>query len=64
MFRLIYAIVCYFDLEIKQIDAVNTYLNAKLYYRMYYKPLLGIEANGRILLLLRALYGLKESGYL
>ena len=65
VFRLMCAIACHFDLEMIQMDAVNAYLNAKLQYNLFVQSPPGIFApNGQVLLLVRALYGLKESGFL
>ena len=65
VFRLMCAIVAHFDLEMEQMDAVNAYLNAELPRPIHLQSPPGIETpEGSRLLLLRALYGLKESGFL
>ena len=65
VFRLMCAIATRFDLEVKQMDAVNAYLNATLSEPISVQPPAGIHApDGHVLTLRRALYGLKESGFL
>ena len=65
IFRLMCAIVAHFDLEMKQMDAVNAYLHAKLPHKIRLQTPPGIDAPPNCTLhLLRALYGLKESGFL
>src|SRR6202020_3296965 len=55
------AIAAAFDLEIRQYDAVNAFINAKLSKPVYCYCLEGFNQNGHILELLMALYGLKIS---
>ena len=65
VFRLMCAIAAHFDLEMIQMDAVNAYLNAELSHEIHLQTPPGINApEGCTLSLLRALYGLKESGFL
>ena len=53
------------DREMKQMDAVNAYLNAKLPHEVRLQTPPGIDAPvGHTLSPLRALYGLKESDFL
>jgi Reverse transcriptase (RNA-dependent DNA polymerase) len=61
MFRVIIAIAAVFDLEIRQYDAVNAFVNSKLNEQIYYVPPEGYERSNQSWLLLRALYGLKQS---
>ena len=54
------AIVAVFDLETRQYDAVNAFANSPIDEPTYCKVPEGWEGSGTILLLLlRALYGLK-----
>ena len=64
VFRLIMALVAYFDLECEQFDFVSTFLNAVLPTLIHLAPPDGIRNGKKVLRLLRALYGLKESGQL
>jgi hypothetical protein len=58
------ALIAYFDLECKQFDFVNAYLNALLPTPIYLLPPDGIRNRNKVLLLKRALYGLKQAGNL
>ena len=60
-FRALMAIAAAFDLEIRQYDAVNTFVNAKLNEEIHCYPSEGFEQQDNLWLLLRALYGLKQS---
>ena len=60
-FRAMMAIACYFDLEIFQYDAVNAFVNAKIDEDVFVRCPEGFEVEGKHLLLLRALYGLRRS---
>jgi hypothetical protein len=53
------AIAAAFDLEIRQYDAVNAFINAKLSKLVYCYCLEGFSQDGYVLELLMALYGLK-----
>ena len=53
------AIAAAFDLEIRQYDAVNTFINAKLSKPVYCYCLEGFGQDRHVLELLMALYGLK-----
>lgn len=55
------AIAAAFDLEIRQFDAVNAFVNSKLNERIFCVPPEGYERSNQSWLLLRALYGLKQS---
>ena len=57
------AIAAHFDLELIQYDAVNAFVNAHLPYGIYMRLPPGVREKhrGKICLLLKALYGLKES---
>jgi hypothetical protein len=60
-FRAVMAIVAAFDLETRQYDAVNAFVNAKLKNPVYCKAPPGFEKLNHILMLMMALYGLKIS---
>jgi hypothetical protein len=56
------AIANYFDLELKQYDVLTAFLNAKINRKLYAKTYKAFcHIKGEIMLVLRALYGLKES---
>jgi hypothetical protein len=55
------AIAAQFDLELIQYNVVNAFVHAKLPYKIYIRIPLGYEKSGTVLLLRKALYGLKES---
>lgn len=60
--RFLLAIICAFDLEMRQFDVVNAFPHAPLDEEVYCSPPEGMNiASGLVLLLLRALYGLKQS---
>ena len=62
IFRALMAIVAAFDLETRQYDAINAFVNSKIDEPTYCIPPEGWgNAKGVLLLLLRALYGLKQS---
>lgn len=61
VFRLLMAIIAYFDLETVQLDAVNAFANSYLDELVYTEYPEGFEEYGRVLRLLRALYGLRRS---
>lgn len=62
IFRVLMAIVAAFDLEPRQYDAVNNFANSPLDEPTYCKSPVGwIGSESILLLLLRALYGLKQS---
>ncbi|KAJ3554331.1 hypothetical protein NPX13_g10642 [Xylaria arbuscula] len=60
-FRTLMAIAAKFDLELKQYDAVNAFVNAKLDKEIYIKMPPGYRKSGTVLRLQKALYGLRES---
>jgi len=60
-FRTLMAIAARFDLELIQYDAVNAFVNAKLPYDIFTRMPPGYRKRGRILHLLKAMYGLRES---
>jgi hypothetical protein len=60
-FRALMAIAAAFDLEIIQLDAINAFTNSELDETTYCECPEGFERRGQCLLLLRALYGLKQS---
>lgn len=62
IFRALMALVAAFDLETRQYDAVNAFANSPIDEPIYCKVPDGwTESNLILLLLLRALYGLKQS---
>jgi hypothetical protein len=50
-----------FDLEMIQYDVVNAFVHAELPYKVYMRQPPGFRTPGKILLLRKALYGLRES---
>jgi Reverse transcriptase (RNA-dependent DNA polymerase) len=60
-FRALISITAAFDLEIRQYDAVNAFTNSILNEEIYCQALEGFECIDYCWLLLRALYGLKQS---
>ena len=60
-FRAVMAIVAARDLETKSYDAINAFVNAKLSQPILCQCPEGYQKTGYIIILLRALYGLKES---
>lgn len=61
IFRFLMALACYFDLEMKQFDAVNAFTNAQLDEKIYIQYPEGFKKPGWDILLLKALYGLRRS---
>ena len=60
-FRALMAISAAFDLEAHQFDAVNAFVNSDLDEEIYCQPPEGYQRPDSTWLLLRALYGLKQS---
>ncbi|KAJ8131105.1 hypothetical protein O1611_g2520 [Lasiodiplodia mahajangana] len=60
-FRTLMAIAAKFDLELKQYDAANAFVNATLDKEIYMKMPPGYRKSGTLLRLQKALYGLRES---
>ena len=61
--RILLALGAYEDLEIRQIDVVSAYPRSKLHAVVYMRPPKALKCpKGMVLLLLRSLYGLKQSG--
>ncbi len=60
-FRMLMAITAAFDLEAKQMDAVNAFVNSQIDTVIYVGFPDGFRVPGMCLLLLRALYGLRQS---
>lgn len=60
-FRTLIAIAARFDLDLIQYDAVNAFVNAKLDRHILMKMPPGYRSPGKILLIQKALYGLRES---
>ena len=61
VFRFLIAFIVYFDLECKQFDFVNAYLNACFPTPIYLQAPDGIRNGNKVLLLKQALYGLKQA---
>lgn len=61
IFRALMAVVTAFDLETRQYDAVNAFANSEIDEPTYCKPPEGWNGAPVLFLLLRALYGLKQS---
>ena len=55
------AIIAIFNLDCWQGDAVNTFTNSKINEVIYIKCLDGFRVKGKYILLLQALYGLRQS---
>ncbi|KAF4474070.1 Retrovirus-related Pol polyprotein from transposon TNT [Colletotrichum fructicola Nara gc5] len=60
-FRTLMAIAARFDLELIQYDAVNAFVNARLDTNVFMRMPPGYRKPGIILMLQKALYGLRES---
>jgi hypothetical protein len=60
-FRAMMAILAAFDLDAEQWDVVNAFVNAYLDETVYVEYPQGFEQEGMVLLLLKALYGLRRS---
>jgi hypothetical protein len=61
VFRVMITLCAYFDLEAKQFDAVNAFGNSKLRKKIWIQFPYGFKIPGYILLLQKALYGLRIS---
>jgi hypothetical protein len=59
--RLIIALIARYNLDTRQRDAVNTFLNAMLQDIVYTRMPQGFGITGKILLILQALYGLRKA---
>jgi hypothetical protein len=55
------ALAARWDLEIRQLNAVNAFLNSELDEEVYVELLDGFKISGKVGRLLRALYGLRRS---
>ena len=55
------AITAYFDIETRQMDVINAFVNCDLDEVVYMRLPLGFEKPGKVLLLNKALYGLRRS---
>ena len=58
-FRALMALTAAFDLEIIQVDAINAFLNSEIDEETTVECPEGFKIPGKMLLLLKALYGLK-----
>lgn len=59
--RIIISLAAIEDWPLKQFDVKNAFLNGILEEEVYMEPPSGINANGKVCKLKRALYGLKQS---
>lgn len=62
--RFLLALAAYFDLEMRQYDAITAFLNAELDETIYTTPPPGSNQKGQLWLLQKALYGLRRSPHL
>ena len=60
-FRTLMAITAQFDLETRQLDVVNAFVNCELDEVVYMRLPPGFEKPGKVFLLRKALYGLRRS---
>ena len=61
-FKVLFAIMAYYDLDCEQMDVITAFLNARLRELIYVEQPKGYEGKiDLVCLLLRALYGLKQS---
>jgi Reverse transcriptase (RNA-dependent DNA polymerase) len=60
-FRTLMAMTAHFDLETRQLDAINAFVNCDLDEVVYMRPPPGFEKPGKVLLLRKALYRLRRS---
>ena len=60
-FRTLMAMTAHFDLETHQLDAVNAFVNCDLDESVYMRLPPGFDKPGKVLLLQKALYGLRRS---
>ena len=61
LFKVLFAIIVYYDLDCEQIDVITAFLNALLKEIIYVEQPIGYEKGNLVCLLLRALYGLKQA---
>lgn len=59
--RTILAVAAHFDLECRQFDVVNAFLNSNVSGEVYCQMPPGFKEDGKVLQLIKALYGLRES---
>ena len=60
-YKALFAIIAHEDLECEQMDVITAFLNSILKEKIYIWPPEGFEEDGWVWLLIRALYGLKQS---
>ncbi len=60
-FKALFAIMAHYDLDCEQMDVITAFLNALLKEIIYVEQPKGYEEGNMVCLLLRALYGLKQS---
>jgi hypothetical protein len=63
-FRTLMAITARFNLETRQLDVINAFVNCDLDEIVYIRLLPGFKKPGKILLLKKALYRLRQSSLL
>ena len=61
VFRFLMALVAAFDLETWQLDAISAFLNALVNQTVYVEAPPGFHLNSKVLLLLKALYSLRQA---
>lgn len=64
IFRVLMALVCAFDLETRQYNAINAFVNSEINESVYLRSPVDWAGNDVLLFLHRALYGLKQSSTL
>ena len=63
--KLFYNAVALESLKVRQFDVVTAYLNAQIYNReVYVRMPTGFSEQGKVCLLLQALYGLRQAAFL
>jgi hypothetical protein len=63
-FRTLIVVTAQFNLETQQLDTVNAFVNYKLDKVVYIRLPPGFRKPGKVLLLQKALYGLRQSPWL
>ena len=60
-YKVLFAIMAYYDLDCEQMDVITAFLNALLREKVHVQQPTGYEEGDLVCLLLRALYGLKQA---
>ena len=60
-YKVLFAIMAYYDLDCEQMDVITGFLNAQLKEKVHVQQPTGYEEGDLVCLLLRALYGLKQA---